>query len=74
MRGTPLPGVAFTHELALPGEGSADDGRAGIDGKEVTSLSRLLGRKIDEREVEERLIRHFAEEFGFSRIEERRER
>ncbi len=43
----------------------------GIDGKGVTSISRLLGRKVDEREVEERLILHFGEEFGFSRIEER---
>ena len=43
----------------------------GIDGKGVTSVSRLLGRRVNEREVEERLILHFGEEFGFSRIEER---
>ncbi len=42
----------------------------GIEGRGVTSVSRLLGREVDEEEVEERLVANFGREFGFARIEE----
>ncbi len=44
--------------------------QCGIEGKGVTSIRRVLGRKIDESEVEDRLVRHFEEEFGFSKVKE----
>jgi lipoyl(octanoyl) transferase len=36
----------------------------GIVGRGVTSLERLLGRRVDRPEVETRIVRHFREVFG----------
>lgn len=44
----------------------------GIRNCEVTSLRRCLGRAVPEAEVEERLIHHFADAFGFDEVERRR--
>ena len=36
----------------------------GIADRGVTSLARLLGRPVDRREVEDRIVAHFCEVFG----------
>jgi lipoyl(octanoyl) transferase len=41
----------------------------GIHDKGVTSLAALLGRRIDEAEVVERLVRHFGDVFGYEMVE-----
>jgi lipoate-protein ligase B len=40
------------------------------EGEPVTSMERLLGREIDLREVEDRIIENFAEVFEFENVEE----
>lgn len=40
------------------------------EGEPVTSMERLLGREIDLREVEDRIIENFAEVFEFEKFEE----
>src|SRR6056297_647695 len=42
----------------------------GIENKAVTSLSKLLGKRIDEAEVKERILRHFADVFSVNLIED----
>jgi lipoyl(octanoyl) transferase len=41
----------------------------GIAGRGVTSLERLLGRAVDRREVEDRLVAHLATVFGLTPVE-----
>ena len=40
----------------------------GIDDKEVTSLNKELGKKIDIEEVKEILLRNFKEVFDYNKI------
>lgn len=40
------------------------------EGEPVTSMDKLLGREIDLREVEDKIIRNFADVFEFDNIEE----
>src|SRR6056297_2540768 len=42
----------------------------GIENKAVTSLSKLLGKRIDEAEVKERILRHFADVFSVNLVED----
>lgn len=39
------------------------------EGEPVTSMEKLLGREVDFAEVEEKIVKHFAEVFEFSEIE-----
>jgi lipoyl(octanoyl) transferase len=39
------------------------------DDKTVTSISQELGRKVDRQEVEQLLIKEFAEMFGFDAVD-----
>lgn len=40
------------------------------EGEPVTSMERLLGREVDLREVEDRIVKNFAEVFEFEKTEE----
>lgn len=40
------------------------------EGEPVASMDKLLGRELDLREVEDRIIRHFADVFEFENVEE----
>lgn len=40
------------------------------EGEPVTSMEKILGREVDFAEVEEKIVRHFAEVFEFKEIEE----
>lgn len=40
----------------------------GITGKEVTSISKLLGRNVEVEEVKEKVLQHFAEVFNFKLV------
>jgi lipoyl(octanoyl) transferase len=40
------------------------------EGEPVTSMERLLGREIDLAEVEDRIIKNFADVFGFGKVAE----
>lgn len=40
------------------------------EGEPVTSMEKILGREVDFAEVEEKIIKHFAEVFEFKEIEE----
>ena len=45
----------------------------GLAWADVTSMAKELGAKLDQREVRGSFLHHFAEEFGYSEIEERLE-
>lgn len=40
------------------------------EGEPVTSMEKILGREVDFAEVEEKIVKHFAEVFEFKEIEE----
>lgn len=40
------------------------------EGEPVTSMEKILGREVDFAEIEEKIIKHFAEIFDFKEIEE----
>lgn len=40
------------------------------EGEPVTSMEKILGREVDFAEVEEKIVKHFAEVFEFEEIEE----